>query len=98
MGEETLRLCVRRGDHVVAVLTPGDDDRLASAARAAGVPTTVCPVRVTDAAIPPATDIILSVHNAHAFIDAGARAAARLGALGYHPSLLPRHRGRDAMR
>ena len=30
--------------------------------------------------------------------EAEARGKARLGALGYHPSLLPRHRGRDAIR
>jgi methionyl-tRNA formyltransferase len=36
--------------------------------------------------------------HAHAFITAGARQATRHGSLGYHPSLLPRHRGRDAVR
>lgn len=52
---------------------------------------------MTAADIPPGADLIVAAH-AHAFIDAGARAATRLGALGYHPSLLPRHRGRDAVR
>jgi methionyl-tRNA formyltransferase len=41
-------------------------------------------------------DVIVAAHS-HAFISRPARAAAKLGALGYHPSLLPRHRGRDAV-
>ncbi|KAB2896231.1 MAG: methionyl-tRNA formyltransferase, partial [Burkholderiaceae bacterium] len=41
--------------------------------------------------------VILCAH-AHVFVSAEARAMARYGALGYHPSLLPRHRGRDAVR
>lgn len=42
------------------------------------------------------TDLILNAHG-HAFISAETREAARLGAIGYHPSLLPRHRGRSAI-
>lgn len=46
--------------------------------------------------MPPGADLILCAH-AHAYISRGARERTRLGALGYHPSLLPRHRGRDAV-
>jgi methionyl-tRNA formyltransferase len=42
-------------------------------------------------------DLIVAAHS-HAFLGRRTRAATRLGALGYHPSLLPRHRGRDAVR
>ena len=38
------------------------------------------------------TDLIVAAHS-HARITAGALARARLGGIGYHPSLLPRHRG-----
>ena len=41
-------------------------------------------------------DLILCAH-AHIFVTPEARQKARFGALGYHPSLLPRHRGRDAI-
>jgi methionyl-tRNA formyltransferase len=44
----------------------------------------------------PHCDLLLVAH-AHVFITAAARARTRFGALGYHPSLLPRHRGRDAV-
>jgi methionyl-tRNA formyltransferase len=47
--------------------------------------------------IPEGTDVILAAHS-HAFLGRATRARARVAALGYHPSLLPLHRGRDAVR
>jgi len=47
--------------------------------------------------IPDDTDVILAAHS-HAFIGRRTRARARVAAIGYHPSLLPLHRGRDAVR
>ena len=41
--------------------------------------------------------MIVAAH-AHTFIPASVRDRARHGAVAYHPSLLPRHRGRDAVR
>lgn len=46
--------------------------------------------------MPERLDLILCAH-AHVFVAPEARQKARFGALGYHPSLLPRHRGRDAL-
>lgn len=42
-------------------------------------------------------DLIVAAHS-HDFISRKALQATRLGGIGYHPSLLPRHRGRDAVR
>ncbi len=42
-------------------------------------------------------DLIVCAHS-HAFVSKRARQATRLGAIGYHPSALPRHRGRDAVK
>lgn len=47
--------------------------------------------------LPEGVDVIVAAHS-HAFIGRKTRGKARLGAIGYHPSLLPRHRGRDAVR
>lgn len=47
--------------------------------------------------LPRDTDIIVAAHS-HAFIGQATRAKARVAAIGYHPSLLPLHRGRDAIR
>lgn len=41
-------------------------------------------------------ELIINAHG-HEFIPIGIRNRARWGAIGYHPSLLPRHRGRDAI-
>jgi methionyl-tRNA formyltransferase len=41
-------------------------------------------------------ELIIAAHS-HDFIGKRSRTAARYGAIGYHPSLLPRHRGRDAI-
>lgn len=42
-------------------------------------------------------DLIVCAHS-HDFLGRHTRDAATYGAIGYHPSLLPRHRGRDAVR
>ena len=47
--------------------------------------------------LPAGVDLIIAAHS-HDFIGRRTRLAARVGAIGYHPSLLPRHRGRDAVR
>jgi methionyl-tRNA formyltransferase len=100
-GAEVLKLLARRGDHVALVAAPAAEgeeyDRLHAAAQQAGISVLAQAGRITAADIPPACDLIIAAHS-HAFITSEARAAARLGAIGYHPSLLPRHRGRDAVR
>lgn len=97
LAAEVLALCLRRGDLVAAVAVPSRDDRPATAATAAGVPVVEHGRQLVGEAVPDGVDVILCAH-AHCFITAAARQRARLGALGYHPSLLPRHRGRDAIR
>ncbi|AOJ05146.1 methionyl-tRNA formyltransferase [Burkholderia mayonis] len=101
LGAELLRQCASAGHDVAAVAAPGavgeDYDRLYAAAQQLGVPALVVGRRLDADAVPDGVDLILAAH-AHAFIPRAARERARLGVLGYHPSLLPRHRGRDAVR
>jgi methionyl-tRNA formyltransferase len=47
--------------------------------------------------IPDNVHVIVSAHS-HAFIGRETRARASVAAIGYHPSLLPLHRGRDAIK
>lgn len=47
--------------------------------------------------VPEGLDLIVCAHS-HAFVSEKARSRTLLGGIGYHPSLLPRHRGRDAVR
>ncbi|HWX30416.1 MAG TPA: formyltransferase family protein, partial [Steroidobacteraceae bacterium] len=93
-GVTTLEMLRQRGVDIVRVVVADTDDRLATAARAAGIPVTVQadPKIVVAAEIGGDTDLIVSAHS-HARISKEALATARLGGIGYHPSLLPRHRG-----
>jgi methionyl-tRNA formyltransferase len=79
---------------IAGVVAPAADDRLALAAQAAGVPVHILdnPKIVPGAAIPDGTDLIVAAHT-HARVSDEALARSRLGGIGYHPSLLPRHRG-----
>ena len=47
--------------------------------------------------LPEGTDLIIAAHS-HDIIGRLTRARCTYGAIGYHPSLLPLHRGRDAIR
>jgi methionyl-tRNA formyltransferase len=73
---------------------PAADDRLALAASAAGLQVVVLddPAIVPADAIADETDLIVAAHS-HARVSADALARSRLGGIGFHPSLLPRHRG-----
>lgn len=88
---------LRGAGHDVASVCAPAGDRLHAAAVDAGVPVSDTGRVLPAARVPPGTELIVCAH-AHAFITRGARERARHGAIGYHPSLLPRHRGRDAIR
>ena len=93
-GVTTLQMLRQHGVDVVRVVVADAEDRLAEAARTAGIEVAVQanPKLVVASEIAPATDLIVTAHS-HARISKEALAAARLGGVGYHPSLLPRHRG-----
>lgn len=111
-GADALALLLARGDDVLGVACPrwrnekledpdGDErhdepDRLWLAARHHGLPR-MAPRALKAETLPPGADLILAAHS-HAYIGRKTRLRARHGALGYHPSLLPLHRGRDAVK
>jgi methionyl-tRNA formyltransferase len=82
------------GVEISCVVAPAADDRLALAAQKVGIPVHIMsnPKIVPGEAIAEGTDVIIAAHT-HARISDEALARARLGGVGYHPSLLPRHRG-----
>ncbi|ODN72218.1 formyltransferase family protein [Methylobrevis pamukkalensis] len=82
------------GVEILSVVVPDAEDRLAAAATDAGLPVSVQadPMEVPAEMIPDGTDLIVTAHS-HARVTAEALARSRLGGIGYHPSLLPRHRG-----
>jgi len=93
-GVATFNMLREHGVDIVRVVVADAEDRLGAAARGAGVEVVVQddPKLVKAAEISPATDLIVTAHS-HARISKGALAVAKMGGIGYHPSLLPRHRG-----
>jgi methionyl-tRNA formyltransferase len=93
-GVKTLEMLLAHGVEIARVIVADADDRLAAAAREAGLDVLVQadPKVIEASEIAPNTDLILTAHS-HARVSHEALDAARLGGIGYHPSLLPRHRG-----
>jgi methionyl-tRNA formyltransferase len=93
-GVTTLNMLRQHSVDIARVVVHDGEDRLAAAARAAGIEVAVQadPKRVAASEIAPGTDLIVTAHS-HARVTREALAAAKLGGIGYHPSLLPRHRG-----
>jgi methionyl-tRNA formyltransferase len=84
----------QHGVDIVRVVVHDGEDRMAATAKAAGIEVVVQanPKFVVAAEIAPDSDLIVTAHS-HARVTREALAAAKLGGIGYHPSLLPRHRG-----
>jgi methionyl-tRNA formyltransferase len=93
-GVTTLNMLKAHGVEIARVVVHDGDDRLAAAAKADGIDVVVQadPKLVTASEIAPDTDLIVTAHS-HARVGKDALAASKLGGIGYHPSLLPRHRG-----
>jgi methionyl-tRNA formyltransferase len=93
-GVATLDMLRQREVDVARVVVHDSEDRLAAIARSTGIDVVVQanPKLVVASEIAPNTDLIVTAHS-HARVSKEALAAAKLGGIGYHPSLLPRHRG-----
>ena len=89
-GEAVGNLLVSLGIEVALVVTP-KGDRLEDFADRHELS---CEPELRN--IPQGCDLILCAHH-HGFISQELREQTRYGALGFHPSLLPRHLGRDAI-
>jgi methionyl-tRNA formyltransferase len=85
---------------IVAVSSPdGTDehpDRLTRQAELYGIDR-ITAGTLTAMNVPEGTDLIVCAHS-HDFIGEKTRMRATYGGIGYHPSLLPLHRGKDAIR
>ena len=93
-GAATLARLSEEGVDIARVVVPAADDRLALAAVNAGLDVFVLedPKVVPASAVAEGTDLIVAAHS-HARVTNEALARSRLGGIGFHPSLLPRHRG-----
>lgn len=99
-GLSVLRMLLKHGHEISGIAAPrfqpnGADDKLFAYAREMDL-RLIDSRYLTAGSIPTGTDLIVCAHS-HAYIGRQTREAAELGAIGYHPSLLPRHRGRDSI-
>lgn len=100
-GAAVFRRLLRDGVTISGVCCPsynsrGQTDRLRDAANTYRVPSLEAGSLQADR-LPSGIDLIVCAHS-HDFVGAATRRKAVHGAIGFHPSLLPRHRGRDAIR
>ncbi|WFU37616.1 formyltransferase family protein [Bradyrhizobium sp. CB82] len=97
-GVITLNMLREHSVDIARVVVADGADRLATTARSAGIEVVVQanPKLVAAFEIAPKTDLIITAHS-HARVSREALAVSRLGGIGYHPSLLPRHRGKAAV-
>jgi methionyl-tRNA formyltransferase len=93
-GVVTLEMLRTHKVEIARVVVADAEDRLAAAAKAAGIEVVVQanPKLVVASEIAEGTDLIITAHS-HARIGRDALAVSKMGGIGYHPSLLPRHRG-----
>jgi len=99
-GQEVLNMLASNKYDIIGVSAPpvdekGKPDRLYKLAKLHGLP--LMPAGKLNAGnMPAGVDVIVCAHS-HDFIGTKTIEKTRFGAIGYHPSLLPRHRGRDAI-
>jgi len=97
-GAAVLTELHRRGHTILGVAPPPqENDAIAVTAGTLGVPVIGDCAKLTPAQIPEGTELIVAAHS-HWHIGEKLMQRAVHGCIGFHPSLLPRHRGQDAVR
>lgn len=72
-------------------------DKMVGYAMLKGIPIISDCDRLTSADVPDSTELVISAHS-HWIISDQIIRKCKYGGIGFHPSLLPRHRGQDAVR
>lgn len=95
-GKDVLKLCEEiPGINILAVVSPADDYCLTRYAAAAGYK--LIPAGTLNSfTMPENCDLGICAHSFD-YIGKATRYKTKFGWLGYHPSLLPRHRGRSSI-
>jgi len=95
-GMEVLRLCLQlKFIKVIGVCCPLDDKYIGRLARVNGIP--IIPSGTLNyESMPEGVDLGITAHSFD-YIGKRTRYKTRLGWIGYHPSLLPRHRGKSSI-
>lgn len=94
-GEKILEVCLRNQINVVGVCCPIDDKYIRRLAILNNIP--IIPSGMLNGdTFPNGVDLGITAHSFD-YIGRRTRYKARLGWIGYHPSLLPLHRGRSSV-
>lgn len=94
-GAEVLRLCLKKSHTITGVCCPIDDKHLLPLAQINNIP--VIPAGLLNGdTFPDNTDLGITAHSFD-YVGKRTRYKAKLGWIGYHPSILPRHRGRSSI-
>ena len=99
-GKAVCKAFLEAGHEIVGVAPapPGKHrDKLYGFTAVKGLPLVSDCEQLTSDRIPEGTELIVSAHS-HWLISERCLAKVKYGGIGFHPSLLPRHRGRDAVR
>lgn len=99
-GKAVLKNLYEKGHKIVGVAPAPQEkyyDKLQSYALKLGVPIISDGDRLISSDIPENTELIIAAHSHHYISDKIIK-KTKYGGIGFHPSLLPRHRGQDAVR
>lgn len=99
-GRAVLKRLYERGHEITGVAPAPQKikkDKMVGYALLKGIPIVSDCEKLTAAEIPDGTELIVAAHS-HYIVSSKAIEKCRYGGIGFHPSLLPRHRGQDAVR
>jgi len=99
-GKEVLKRLYEDGHEIVGIAPPPQQrlkDKMVGYAMLHNIPIISDCDKLLSRDIPDGTDLIVSAHS-HWIISEQCVNKCKYGGIGFHPSLLPRHRGRDAIR
>lgn len=99
-GKEALKRLYNDGHEILGVAPAPQNirkDKMVGFAELKGIPIISDCDRLTAADIPDGVELIVAAHSHH-IVSMKALEKCKYGGIGFHPSLLPRHRGQDAVR
>lgn len=99
-GRKVLEELYKAGHEIVGIAPPPQEkykDKMVGYAMLKNIPIISDCKELTSKDIPEGTDLIISAHS-HWIISDKVIEKCKYGGIGFHPSLLPRHRGQDAVR
>lgn len=99
-GRAVLKRLIEDGHEILGVAVAPQQirkDKMVGLAMRYNIPILTDAEKLTSADIPDGTELVISAHS-HWIVSQQIIDKAKYGAVGFHPSLLPLHRGRDAVR